>query len=352
MTCASDFKTGLSKGAVIAWAPYNRRSQLLAKQLGADLHLVHYFEYQSPRYAPVKYPLQMIKTLHLLWRTRPQVVVAQNPPFLCGLAVYLYSLTRPVRYILDWHSAAFGRAWSWAAPMQRFLARRAAVNLVTNEHWRSRIASWGAPARILIDIPAEFKPTPSYPVHGGFNVVMIHTFSPDEPLETVLEVARTCADVHFYITGDSRRKPASFYEGLPSNVTFTGFISDTDYIGLLRSVDAIMALTTRDHTMQRGGCEAVWLGQPLIISDWPLLREAFHRGTIHVPNTVEGIRAGIERAKEQKHILAAEMIQLQQERQLLWDEFVQCFQQLETGAENPFQEKLDQRHVDLHSLKG
>ena len=34
-------------------------------------------------------------------------------------------------------------------------------------------------------------------------------------------------------------------------------------------MDGILALTTHDHTMQRGACEAVSLGVPIITSDWP-----------------------------------------------------------------------------------
>jgi glycosyltransferase involved in cell wall biosynthesis len=337
MPCESgSLNGGLPKLAVIAWAPYNRRSELLAKQLGADLHLIHYLRYRSPRYAPVKYPLQMVETWKILWQTRPDVVIAQNPPFLCGLMVYLYGQGQPVRYVLDWHSAAFGRAWDWAASVQRFLARRAAVNIVTNEHWRSLIASWGAEAVILIDIPADFLTVQSYPVHGDFTVAMVSTFAPDEPLDVVMEAAAGLPDVQFYITGDKRRKPASFFEGIPSNVTFTGFIPDEEYIDLLRSVDAVMSLTTRDHTMQRGGCEAVWLGRPLIISDWPLLKETFHRGSIHVPNTAEGIRAGVLAARTRRDELAREMHQLQTERRQLWDDFARRFRQLGESDEELF----------------
>ena len=54
-----------------------------------------------------------------------------------------------------------------------------------------------------------------------------------------------------------------------------------------------MCLTTRDNTMQRGACEALSLAKPIITSRWSLLREYFHRGTVHVDNTSTGIRQGI-----------------------------------------------------------
>ena len=75
-----------------------------------------------------------------------------------------------------------------------------------------------------------------------------------------------------------------------------------------------MVLTTRDHTMQRGAYEAMALEKPLITSDWPLLRETFNRGTIHVDNTAAGITAGIENAVRNHRSLAVEMKTLRLER--------------------------------------
>jgi hypothetical protein len=106
----------------------------------------------------------------------------------------------------------------------------------------------------------------------------------------------------------------------PANVKFTGFLPDDAYLGLLRSVQAIVVLTTRDHTMQRGACEAVSLGKPIITSDWPLLRSYFHKGTIHVDNTSRGIQAGVRKMQQEKEALERDVLLLQQERQVEWQE--------------------------------
>ena len=65
---------------------------------------------------------------------------------------------------------------------------------------------------------------------------------------------------------------------MPPNVTLTGFLSDEAYGGLVCGADVVMTLTTRDHTMLRGAYEAIYQGTPVIVSDWPLLREALRRG--------------------------------------------------------------------------
>jgi glycosyltransferase involved in cell wall biosynthesis len=142
----------------------------------------------------------------------------------------------------------------------------------------------------------------------------------DEPLEDVLQAADQLPDVHFFITGDTRRKPDSFIASAPSNVTFTGYLkSDSQYIGLLRAVDAIMALTTRNYTLQLAGCEAVSVGKPLITSDWPCLQELFAKGTVFVANSADSIRDGVLIMQDRHKELAREISTLRQDRRKEWD---------------------------------
>ena len=303
----------------IAWAPYARRSESLAREVGAELCLVHYLKFQNPFYAPVKYVLQSIRTLMVLFSKRPAVVFVQNPPFVCGLVVYLYCCTSGAHFVFDHHSAVFSSVWDWALPIQKFLAQRAITNIVTNQHWADSIRSWGASALIMGDPFLELPQGEMFPVEPGFNVAFVSTFSPDEPLDAVLEAAAQLPEVHFYITGDSKRQPKSFFDSLPTNVTCTGFLPDAHYVGLLRAVDAMIALTTRDHTLQLGGCEAVSLAKPLITSDWPYLRKFFVRGTIHVASSADGIREGIRVMQEKYKDLKEEMIAFRQESRQEWN---------------------------------
>ena len=207
----------------IVWAPHGRRSETLARELGAKLFFVHYLKFQNPPYAPAKYILQTIRTLCILWRERPEVIFVQNPPFVCGLVVYLYCCLCGSRFVFDHHSAAFARTWEWGLPVQKFLARRAITNLVTNQHWGNVISSWSASAFILRD-PLVILPKSQedYPIEPGFNVVFINTFADDEPIESVLAAAFQLPEARFYITGNTKRKPASFFTNTPSNLLHRG----------------------------------------------------------------------------------------------------------------------------------
>ncbi len=302
---------------VVAWAPFGRRSESFARELGAELRYIHYMKFQSPAYAPAKYILQAARTLQVRWARRPERVFVQNPPFVCGLVVYLYCRLTGAAFVLDHHSAAFARIWDWARPFQRFLARRAVANLVTNPHWAGLVQAWSASALVLRDPLPHLESGAAFSVEPGFNVVMICTFADDEPVEAVVEAARQLPDVHFYITGDIRRRPGRLALA-PLNVTFTGFLPEAQYAGLLGAVQAVLALTTRDHTLQGGGYEAVSLGKPLVTSGWPYLRELFPQGAVYVSNSAEGIRAGVQAVREQQPSLEREMLLWRDQARMEW----------------------------------
>lgn len=321
----------------LAWAPpsHTRRSVLIAHKLNIPLRRVHVLK-MRPYLAPLRYALQAPLTLVTLFRDRPKVVCVQNPPIFGPLFVWIYCALTGAGLIIDSHTDALqNHLWRWSLPLHRFLSRRALITIVTNEHLRQIVANWGAQSRIIVDVPSEFPLGKSYPVEHPFNIATVSSFAPDEPLDEVIEVAEGLSDIGFYITGDPARSYKQLPKILPPNLHLTGFLPDDEYYGLLRSVQAVMSLTTEDHTMQRGACEAVWLGQPIITSDWPLLRQTFHKGTIHVDNTVEGIRAGVLEMRARYHELADEVLLLQEERKRQWKEVETWLKELILQASSP-----------------
>ena len=313
----------------LAWAPpsHSRRSELMARKLGVPLHRIHVLKMR--RYlAPLRYAIQAPLTLLMLLRQRPKVVFVQNPPIFAPLFAWMCCALTRAGLIIDSHTDAIQcpRLWGWSLPLHRFLSRRALTTIVTNEYLRQIVDGWGATSHIIPDVPSEFPAGKPYLVEHPFNVAMVSSFSPDEPLDEVAQVARSLPDIGFYVTGDPARREKRL-PARPPNVHLTGFLPSDEYYGLLRSVNAIMTLTTEDHTMQRGACEAVWLGQPIIASHWPVLRQSFHKGTIHVDNTVEGIRAGVLEMRARHQQLGDEIGLLQEERRQQWEEIVA---QLET----------------------
>jgi glycosyltransferase involved in cell wall biosynthesis len=101
-------------------------------------------------------------------------------------------------------------------------------------------------------------------------------------------------------------------------VRLTGFLDEPTYNALLAHADVVMCLTTRDHTMQNGAAEALYLGTPIITSDWPILREYFSRGTIHVDNSAEAIAEAVRRMQQDGSTYRSEVRQLRDETAERW----------------------------------
>jgi glycosyltransferase involved in cell wall biosynthesis len=299
----------------ITWYPYCRRSDAIAEQIGARSYLVHYLRFKVPYLAPLKYILQCIKTLWILFRNRPSLVLVASPPVFAPLLIWL--LSKPLRYVfvIDAHSGVFQhRRWKWALPIQRFLARRALLTIVTNDHMQDIVRSWKSNVAKIQDLSLNLDPQGKASRRPGFHVVFICTFSGDEPVEEVARAGRLLADVSFTFTGDPYYAPANFRATLASNVRLTGFMPDAEYLALLRGADAILVLTLEDHTMQRGAYEAMSLEKPLITSHWPLLKRTFSRGTIHVDNTAEGIASAVRQIQADPGRWREEMVGLKRER--------------------------------------
>lgn len=317
----------------VAWAPYSRRSEMFARELGGALHCIHYLRFRSPPYAPVKYPMQAVATLRMLFRERPDAVHVQTPPFLCGLVVWLYCRITGARYVIEYHSAAFDPAWTFAMPVQRWVARRAAVNIVTNEHWSRVVSGWGARTLVMYDAFLDLPEGRPYRLRDGVNLAFLCVFAPDEPVREVLEAARRNPGVHVHVTGDTGKAPAGLVAAAPPNVTFTGFLDPNgEYVGLLRAVDGAIVLTTRDHTLQLAGCEAVALGKPIVTSDFEYLHELFADAAVYATNTAEGIGRAIADLVARREELARNAVRVREVRREEWRRRMDQLEELVAGA--------------------
>jgi glycosyltransferase involved in cell wall biosynthesis len=309
----------------LVWGAFHgsRRSEQIAKRLGIDIEYVHFTTKKGLLYAPFKYTYQAIATLALLVRRRPDVVFIQNPPTFAPFFVYLYCLMFGAKFIIDTHTGALIYSqWRWTLPLQRFLSRRALTTILTNEHLSQEVASWGAKSFVLEDPPMVIDtPKKMFLKQNIFNVVMICVADPDEPVAEVIEVARKLPDMDFYITGDfqNNRYFKNVVRNAPANVHLTGFLRE-DYFALLKAVDVIICLTADDHTFQSGANEALWLGKPLVTSDWHILRRYFSQGTVHVDNKETGIRHGLQQIQRNYSDFQAGMLALQDERRPQWYE--------------------------------
>jgi len=279
----------------ISWAQSCSRSDHTARELGGRSHMVYASRFGSRASTILfKYATQWIETSRILARETPDAVFVMTPPVFAALPAFLYAWRRKKRVVLDAHSAAFLHPrWRWLQWLQRLLCRRAATTLVHNEHIASLVSQAGGRVTLVPDVPIVFSATERPVRPAGFVIAAVCSFNYDEPIAAIWGAAERSPDVTFFVTGNARHLNAGLAANLPANIRLTGFLSDAAYGGLLTDADAVLTLTTRDHTMLRGAYEAIYQGTPVIVSDWGLLRSAFPEGAIHVSNTPEAIAQGI-----------------------------------------------------------
>ena len=279
----------------ISWAESCSRSDHTARELGGSSHMVYVASLGSRASTIVlKYVVQWFRTAQILRRERPDTVFVMTPPVFAALPAFWYAWRHARRVVLDAHTAAFvlprWRLFQW---LQRLMCRRAATTLVSNQHLAREIRDAGGHAIVVPDVPIIFPAGGDFARPTAFTVAVVCSFDRDEPLAAIFDAARQLPDVHFFVTGNPRSLPAELKAAISPNVTLTGFLSTAAYGRLLTCADAVLVLTTFNHTMLRGAYEAIYQATPVIVSDWPILREAFPEGATYADNTADGIVAAI-----------------------------------------------------------
>ena len=237
-----------------------------------------------------KYAEQWRETARILDAETPDAVFVMTPPLFAALPAFLYAHRRGAIVILDAHTAAFAHPrWQYFQWAQRAMCRRAATTIVHNEHTADIVRGWGGHATIVADVPVLFERVETFARPDGMSVAVVCSFNYDEPLPAIIDAATALPDVRFFVTGNPKHLSPGLKARMPANMSLTGFISTEAYGGLMTGADAVLTLTTRNHTMLRAAYEAIYQGTPVIVSDWPLLRESFPEGAAHVDNSAESI---------------------------------------------------------------
>ena len=291
----------------------------MAQHLGATMHFIYFGPTSRLIQTPVRYVVQALQTWRVLRQDRPDVVFVQNPPIFCVLVAFLYAQRYGAQYVIDSHTGSFlSSKWRWSVGLHRQLSKGALATIVHNTSQEKIVKEWGCRYLVIGYTPGSYPLGEGFGLDGEFNVAVVSSFRKDEPIDLVFGAAALLPEVRFYVTGDSTRIARPLLSKKPGNCCLTGYLSYERYVGLLREVDAIMVLTTGDHTLLMGAFEAVSLGTPLIISDWPILRDYFSLGTVYVPNTVEGICEGLCLARSEQTELQQGILALQEQLQTEW----------------------------------
>ena len=255
-------------GLFISWAPFSRRTESLAQRFDLDLRFVTTPWPKRPLLTPVKYPWQAVSTAALLSGDRHDEYWVMDPPSPLVALAGAAARRRHVPLVIDMHTVAFfAPEWKLLRRLELPALRRAAAVIVTNRSLAQRVAAWGAKAMVLPDpLPEPLAVTEAVDEEL---VTIVATYSKDEPLEILPDVARRLPSLRFVVTG----APHGDLSSWPDNLQPSGFLDDRDYWALLARSAVIVVLTTRQDTLLSGGYEALALERPLVTSDHTVLRQ-------------------------------------------------------------------------------
>jgi len=270
-----------------------------------------------------RYPRVLVRTIATLLRERPSVLFVQNPSMILAAVAVLVGLVLPIRIVVDRHTTfllnysgpeTIGirvfRALSW------FTLRFADLTIVTNETLAAIVRASGGRAAVLPDKLPRLIPGGGGAVKvesGVPSVMFVCSFADDEPIAEVVAAVRVVAQktpVRLFVTGRPKPRFLQIVSEAPKEVVFTGFLSEADYVALLRDVDIVMVLTTSDCTMLCGCYEAVSAKKALVTSDTEVLRDYFV-GAVFAAPTVDAIADALELAIGNRRMLASEIADLE-----------------------------------------
>ena len=306
----------------IAWQEH-RRSRELAAALGASLFTI----LRGGKYL-TRITILSLRTVALLLRLRPGRVIVQNPSMVLASIVCFLKPLFHFKVIVDRHSN-FKFETSTSKDLKyrvfhylsRYTVRRADLTIVTNSYLKRLVQMWDGRGFVLQDkIPGLYRSRPGLRrLSGEQNIVCICSFSGDEPIDEILQAAgRLDGSLAIYMTGNSREYLRRSQQQLPPNVVFTGFLPESDFISLVVSADAVMALTTKEHILLCGAYEALAAGKPLILSNTSALREYFGDGPVYTENKAAGIAEAIQSVIENRAAIAANISDLRKELFAAW----------------------------------
>lgn len=270
----------------------------------------------------IRYLRVSLQTVQYLFRSRPKVLIVQNPSMVLTLLAVLLRPMFRYRLVVDAHNEAvqpFINTNPCLVRISRWLLRRSDLTIVTNQALAEHVRAAGGTSVVLPDRIPELNPSVTSRSRPRVTGVMICTYAEDEPLAEFLEAFRRARlDMDLYVTGRLDRLPESLRREYGDMVNFTGFLSEQDYCDLLANADFLIDLTLMDNCLVCGAYEAIALGKPIILSDNKATRDYFNKGVVYVENTIAGIAHGLEQMLFQREMLAAAAESLRAELVEAW----------------------------------
>ncbi len=305
----------------ISWEAH-RRSRELARELGFDLHELLF---NGPYF--VRALVLSWRTVKLLWRERPRILVVQNPSMILAALVALFLPVFRYFLVVDRHSnfklhtvASRNPKFQLFHTLSDFSIRQADLTIVTNGFLHDLIEEKGGRGFVLPDKFPDLPSKETQHLGPGNHILYICSFDDDEPVQEVLAAASNMGSEYiFHITGDFRKpKGQDIVSAAPPNVILLGFLLEEEYLIRLHSCDVVVTMTKFPHIMQCGAYEAVAAEKPFVFGPDQAMVDYFSKGCISTVLDPDSISDAIARAVKDQPRLIEEIRELKSERGRDW----------------------------------
>jgi len=249
-----------------------------------------------------RYFLSIFQTWAILRRERPEVVVVNNLPVFSVMAVWLGGLFLGHRIVLDVHSGMFtSPVWSRFAPFYRYIVARSPFTLAHNHYDGVQLSAWGGTVVHMTALPRDFPHIIRQPAPKTATMLVVCSYQPDEPIETLLNVMRALPSIHFVLTGNFKKR-GLVPQDLPANIELSGFMPHEEYLQRMAQSTAAVTFSDRPQIMQMAVHEAISLGVPVVTNHSQTLKRVLEDGGVQcaldAPSMIKALQDAAARAQE------------------------------------------------------
>ncbi len=283
-----------------------------------------FFSVSLPRY--IKHPYLIVRTIWMLTRERPRILIVQNPSIVLASLGCLFRVFFRYKLVLDAHNAAIVPE-GWAKKicfLYGYVQRVADLTIVTNKNLaRVVLGNRGNPFVLPDKIPEIDTNELSCCSYDGIEdkVVFICSFHADEPYEEVFSVfyklEKLERNLTVYVTGAVPRTIQNRF-GKCGHIVFTGYLRELEYWSLLYCADLIIDLTTRNNCMVCAAYEGVAVGVPVLLSDTVVQKKYFYKGCLFTFNEEEAVMDRILQGLNESRSLRRKVDELRSELDAKW----------------------------------
>ena len=290
-----------SRPLLVAWAPFSPTLVEVGSLVGGRVVFLNVL-FGKKLAAPLRYAFLALRTLSLLGRERPKVVLAQNPPIFLPVLLVLTKHLYGFKLIVDHHAV-----WSMKtlrqpilsqgiAALERYASTKADSNMSPNNNWTRELRARGAtdaftyhdfiPQVTMTDGRSQDSEWGSFPLSPHrFLVIAGHGGHPQELLEEEVAAIGRLDGFTLVITG-KREKLGHRIAKLnsPNRVIYPGYLDDAHYEALKRNADVALSLSTELNTVPHAIHEYLAFGIPTIVLNDPLLRSLFDGAIVEIEN--------------------------------------------------------------------